>query len=112
MEEPVGIVEILVWEVVLDDVVVIAVLLEGPVDVELAELLGEIDEDVEVEVVVKEVVEEAVEEAVEGVVEEVVEVLDDIDEELEVNEVDEDVEELLREDPDAPIATKTLACVT
>jgi hypothetical protein len=108
VEEPVGVVEILVWEVVLDDVVVVAVLLEGPVDVELAELVGEIDEDVEVEEVVKEVVEGVVE----GVVEEVVEVLDDIDEELEVNEVDEDVEELLREDPDAPIATKTLARVT
>jgi hypothetical protein len=115
VDGPVGVVVTPVPEVVLEDVVVVAVLLEGPIDaelVELVELLNDVDEELKVEEVDAEIVELLDDEEleIEEVDAEIVELLDD--EELEVNEVDEEVEELLGEDPGPPTAIKTLAWVT
>jgi hypothetical protein len=112
VDEPVGVVVILVPEVVLEDVVVVAVLLEGPVDVELVELLDDadeelddVDEELDDELEVDEVDEDVVDAA------ELVELLDDFDEELEVDEVDEE-EELLGEEAGPPTAINILAWTT
>jgi hypothetical protein len=83
---------VLVTKVVLEDVVVVAELVEGPVVVvdvvELVELLVDVDEE-----------------------------LEDVDEVLDVDVVDEEVEELLEEDDKGgvagpPTAITTLAWVT
>jgi hypothetical protein len=112
VDEPVGVIVLLVPEVVLEDIVVVAVLLEGAIDVELVELLDDIDKELEVEEVDTDIIEllDGEELEIEEVDAEIIELLDD--EELEVNEADEEVEELLGEDCGPPTAIKTLAWVT